>query len=262
MNNKQNKTLLDVVSELPLCDRQNHFDKQFVLAASSIQEWIDKERDNWEQDLLTTIPREKIGLYFLGKTKDLLDEFHDYVPNTIEDWKQMEQGEYLYYCIAMEWYMQAILTLLNHYDIEEDENQKKMFEYCWFIFDDLLDDEPQSEPLPDGKQENADQQPKKKGKPVKSFKDKMVDDVDGKKLQKIHSVMSGKTGKDAVLIVYACFNNGWVVSKPSYTAVKDEFGEVVCKSQYDGYWKGAKDIFTEQEIDGVKKNLTIEESEK
>ena len=116
--------------------------------------------------------------------------------------------------------------------------------------------------LLDGKQENADQQPKKKGKPVKSFKDKMVDDVDGKKLQKIHSVMSGKTGKDAVLIVYACFNNGWVVSKPSYTAVKDEFGEVVCKSQYDGYWKGAKDIFTEQEIDGVKKNLTIEESEK
>lgn len=177
----------------------------------------------------------------------------------IDDEMTQEERENLH----MDWVLEvAIAKRFGENPNPRKEKVLRYLEQVKGIYTAKRNGEPQSEPLPDGKQENADQQPKKKGKPVKSFKDKMVDDVDGKKLQKIHSVMSGKTGKDAVLIVYACFDNGWVVSKPSYTAVKDEFGEVVCKSQYDGYWKGAKDIFTEQEIDGVKKNLTIEEGEK
>ncbi len=239
MDKTQNKTLLDVVSELPLCDRQNDFGKQFFLAASSIQEWIDKERDNWEQDLLTTIPREKIGLYFLGKTKDLLDEFHDYVPYTIEDWKQMEQGEDLYYCIAMEWYMQAILMLLNHYDIEEDENQKKMFEYCWFIFDDLLDDEPQTPPAEEQQTPQIEEMPKPtkgRGRPVLPLKSKMLNDSDGKNWQKLHELMDGKKRKDAVLIIFAFCKKGWMI-RPSYKQVINEFGNIVCKSMYDEYTK-------------------------
>lgn len=115
--------------------------------------------------------------------------------------------------------------------------------------------------LTDEKQEKQNQQPKKKGRRVKPFKDKMIDDADGKKLQKIHSVMSGKTGKDAILIVYASFDKGWVMPKPSYTAVTEEFGAVVSKSEYDEYWKNAENKFTEQEIDGIKKILAIEEGE-
>lgn len=259
MDNKQNKTLLDVVDELPLCDRQNHFDKQFVLAASSIQEWIDKERDNWEQDLLITIPREKIGLYFLGKTKDLLDEFHDYVPYTIEDWKRMEQGEYLYYCIAMEWYMQAILMLLNHYDIEEDESQKKMFEYCWFIFDDLLDDEPQTHTT---EEQEASQIGKKskpakgRGRGTKPLKDNMLDDFDGKKFEKLHKLMEKKEGKAAILVIKTFCDEGWMI-KPTHTQVINEFGNVVCKSMYNRYVKeeGKYSKFTDEELASVKKAM-------
>ena len=126
----------------------------------------------------------------------------------------------------------------------------------------LSDGQPDPDQQPNDGQGESVQQPKKKGRPIKSFKEKMSEDVDGKKLQKIHSVMSDKTGKDAVLIVYACFDKRWLVSKPSYTAVKDEFGKVVCKSEYNEYWKNAENAFTAQEIDGVKKILTIEEGEK
>lgn len=56
---------------------------------------------------------------------------------------------------------------------------------------------------------------RKRGRPKETLKDKMINDADGSKLQKVHTVMNGKKGKDAALIVLACIKKGWM-SKPTF----------------------------------------------
>lgn len=156
---RQSKTLLEVIEELPLCDWQKDFDQQFILATTTINDWLDTEEDIWEKDLLTIVPREKIGLYFLGKANYLLDEFHDFVPLTIEDWEEEKRGEDCFYCLAMEHYIYAICDLLEKYDIEEDKDTNKMFEKWWFVLGDtgeMIDGD--GEQAPDFKSSKTEQE--------------------------------------------------------------------------------------------------------
>lgn len=133
---RQSKTLLEVVEEVSPCDWRKDFGQQFFLATTAINDWLDVEKDIWEKDLLTIVPREKFGLYFLGKANYLLDEFHDFVPLTIEDWEEMQRGEDCFFCLAMEYYFNAINELLVNFDIEEDKDINKMFERWWFVVGD------------------------------------------------------------------------------------------------------------------------------
>lgn len=91
-----------------------------------------------------------------------------------------------------------------------------------------------------------------RGRPKETFKDKMIDDADGSKLQKIHTKIDGKKGKDAALIILACIKKGWL-TKPTYTQVKNEFGDIGCKTGYNNYLNENK--FTKEELEGAKNSL-------
>ena len=60
----------------------------------------------------------------------------------------------------------------------------------------------------------------KRGRQKKSLKDKMIDDANGEKLQKMHTILKGKKGKDVSLIIVTCIKKGWM-TKPTFTEVKD-----------------------------------------
>lgn len=91
-----------------------------------------------------------------------------------------------------------------------------------------------------------------KGRPKETLKEKMIDDADGSKLQKIHTKIVGKKGKDAALIILACIKKGWML-KPTYTQVKNEFGDIGSKTGYNTYLK--ESMFTKEELDGATKCL-------
>lgn len=91
-----------------------------------------------------------------------------------------------------------------------------------------------------------------KGRPKKTLKDKMIDDANGQKLQKMHTKLDGKNGKDAALIILACIKKGWL-TKPTYTQVKNEFGDIGSKTGYNNYLNANK--FTREELEGAINSL-------
>lgn len=91
-----------------------------------------------------------------------------------------------------------------------------------------------------------------KGRPKETLKDKMINDADGSKLQKVHTVMDGKKGKDAALIVLACIKKGWM-SKPTFIQVTEEFGDIGTQQNFTKYLN--ENRFTIDEIEGAKNSL-------
>lgn len=91
-----------------------------------------------------------------------------------------------------------------------------------------------------------------KGRPKETLKDKMINDADGEKWQKIHNVWGDSKGKDASLIIVACIKMGWM-KRPTYTQVKDEFGDIGSKTGYNHYLDSKK--FTHDEIEGIMNTL-------
>lgn len=102
------------------------------------------------------------------------------------------------------------------------------------------------------KQQQKSQPARGKGRPKEKLKDKMINDADGSKLQKMHTVMNGKKGKDAALIILACIKKGWM-PKPTFTQVAEEFGDIGTQQGFTKYlyerW------FTKEEIEGAINSL-------
>lgn len=118
-------------------------------------------------------------------------------------------------------------------------------------------DEESDKPTTVSKQDIAKPQQKSqpargKGRPKETLKDKMINDADGSKLQKVHTVMDGKKGKDAALIVLACIKKGWM-SKPTFTQVTEEFGDIGTQQNFTKYLN--ENRFTIDEIEGAKNSL-------
>jgi len=63
----------------------------------------------------------------------------------------------------------------------------------------------------------------------------MVNDEDGRKLEKIRSVMNGRKGKKAALVIWTCMKIGWIVPTPTFKAVADEFGNIGTQQGFTGY---------------------------
>lgn len=107
-------------------------------------------------------------------------------------------------------------------------------------------------------QEHPEPQPEQpkptrgKGRPKGTLKNKMVDDADGSKLQKMHTKLDGKRGKDVSLMVLACIKKGWL-TKPTYTQVKNEFGDIGSKTGYNKYL--SEQMFTKEELEGAINSL-------
>lgn len=92
----------------------------------------------------------------------------------------------------------------------------------------------------------------KGGRTKGTFKDRMIDDGDGRKLQKIHSVWGCRKGKEAALLIKACIDKGWI-NKPTFGEVVDEFGFIGNKSGYNKYMRESK--HSKDEISGAKNSL-------
>lgn len=93
---------------------------------------------------------------------------------------------------------------------------------------------------------------RKKGRQKKSLSAYMINDDNGEKLQKLHQVMKGKIGKSAALIILAAISKGWM-EKPTYTQVKDEFGDIGTQQGFTAYLSPQK--FSSEEIDGAINSL-------
>lgn len=92
----------------------------------------------------------------------------------------------------------------------------------------------------------------KRGRPTKPFVSNMIDDTDGEKLKRLHLVIKGKTGKDAVLVILVAIKKGWL-TKPTHTQVQKEFGDIASKTIYNRYLN--EKSFTKEEIEGVQNCL-------
>lgn len=64
--------------------------------------------------------------------------------------------------------------------------------------------------------------------------------------------MNEKTGKEAALAMKVAIQIGWI-TKPTFKAVTDEFGDIGNRSNYNKYING--DRFTKDEIEGMKNAL-------
>lgn len=102
--------------------------------------------------------------------------------------------------------------------------------------------------LTNNTKKQCSQSPIGRGRPKETLKDKMINDADGSKLQKLHVVMNGKKGKDAALIIIACIKKGWM-QKPTFTQVKEEFGNIGTQQGFTKYLN--ENLFTKNEIEGV-----------
>lgn len=91
-----------------------------------------------------------------------------------------------------------------------------------------------------------------KGRPKETFKDKLIDDVNGQKLQKIHLIMKGKKGKDFSLLILACIKKGWL-NRPTHTQVTNEFGDIGSKTGYNRYLN--ESMYTKEELEGAINSL-------
>ena len=102
------------------------------------------------------------------------------------------------------------------------------------------------------KQQHKNQPARGKGRPKETLKDKMINDADGSKLQKVHTVMNGKKGKDAALIAIACIKKGWM-QKPTFTQVAEEFGDIGTQQGFTKYLN--ESCFAKDEIEGAINSL-------
>lgn len=99
------------------------------------------------------------------------------------------------------------------------------------------------------------QQKKKRGRQVEPFRsvltgtDKVLKEW---RLQRLHKVVDGKKGKEVARLVLAAIESGWI-SRPTYTQMKEEFGEIGSKTGYNKYLEPKK--YTEAEKLGAKNAL-------
>lgn len=97
--------------------------------------------------------------------------------------------------------------------------------------------------------------PKKVGRKVESFRDYLLVDEDKKDalLIELHKLIEGQRGKSVALVIYACVDMGWL-RKPTFSQVKDEFGDIGSDTGYNNYVNSPQ-RFSDAEINGIKANL-------
>ena len=111
----------------------------------------------------------------------------------------------------------------------------------------------ESQPQPVAPTIQEKQKARKRGRPKETLKDKMIDDADGRKQKKLHELMKGKKGKDAALVITASMEKGWM-TKPTYTQVREEFGDIGAQQGFTRYLD--KKFFTSEEWEGMIRNLS------
>lgn len=88
---------------------------------------------------------------------------------------------------------------------------------------------------------------KGKGRPKETLQDKVVGG-DTKLIADLHSLIDGKRGKDVALYIVACMKLG-KLTRPTYTQIVNEFGDIGSKAGYNRYLDEKK--FTTIELEGA-----------
>lgn len=68
----------------------------------------------------------------------------------------------------------------------------------------------------------------------------------------MNTTQKGKKGKDVALIILAAMLKGWM-HKPTFTEVKNEFGDIGSKTGYNKYLNA--NSYTKEEIEGAINSL-------
>lgn len=106
--------------------------------------------------------------------------------------------------------------------------------------------------LPDANNEKV-KKTRGRGRPKETFKDKLIGDAEGEKLQKLHLLIDGRKGKAVSLVILASIKKGWLIEKPTFTQVKDEFGDIGTQQGFANYLDENK--FTKEELEGAINSL-------
>ena len=131
--------------------------------------------------------------------------------------------------------MQILVTKYGYDDLVQPEAKESK------RYDDLVQ--------PEAKESKQPKQAKpKRGRPVKTLADIMLNDDAGEKLKKLHTLVDGKKGKDLALIILACVKQGYM-TKPTYQQLANEFGDIGSRQAYTNYSNEIK--FTKSEIGGA-----------
>lgn len=80
------------------------------------------------------------------------------------------------------------------------------------------------------------------------FKDRLINDNEGKHLETLHKLIDGKIGKDVSLVILGAIKSGWI-TRPTYNEVLNEFGNIGVKSGYNKYL--GENYYSKEEIDGI-----------
>lgn len=92
------------------------------------------------------------------------------------------------------------------------------------------------------------------GRKPKPFTDCLLEPDKQQHLIHLHELFDGrKIGKDAALIIKASMELGWI-TKPTFSQVQNEFGNVGNKSGYNKYMS-LPNAFTQQDLEGMKAAL-------
>ena len=91
-----------------------------------------------------------------------------------------------------------------------------------------------------------------KEKSIESF---MNDDQDGKKLEVIRRLITGKIGKNAALVIHCAMKQGWM-ERPTTRIVAEEFGNIGSPKGFDAYLR-TPEKFKEDEITNMMKNFVL-----
>lgn len=105
----------------------------------------------------------------------------------------------------------------------------------------------------EAKQTEAPQKPQngQRGRKAKPFACYLLGDEAQKAatLKALHTLLQGKSGKDVVLILRAAVEAG-KITKPTFTPVKNEFGDIGSESGYNRYMNNER-AFNDKEIQGA-----------
>ena len=112
----------------------------------------------------------------------------------------------------------------------------------------LSADDPEQQPEPQQEQKKTT---RGKGRPKETLRDKVAGN-DPEFIDKLHTLIDGKKGKDFALYIRACVDLG-KITKPTYKQVAEEFGDIGHKSGYNKYMNGQ--LYSYEEIKGAENQI-------
>lgn len=190
-----------------------------------------KEAKKRLYDALAAVKKLDVSEYSDNDKELLIKRFGDEINTKIHDWSQVDLSVLVLKVdkkLRAEWGMLATLLKTQMDDLKPllDEYGKKV-------------------------EEKHNQTTKEQ-----SIKTYINDDPEGKKLEVIRRLITGKIGKNAALVIYCAMKRGWMI-RPITRIVEEEFGNIGSPKGFDAYLR-TPEKFKKDEITNMMKNFVLE----